>query len=124
MSSFKQIEMTPTNKSRSRKLKTELQKEIAAKGDIHFRIDPRTYLALADLATGNRMGIGVLARSWVMQRLQQEIDRPAPMVDSASLTDLKIMLDKCLAELQQANRRLKVFEGGRKEPKLRPAKRA
>ena len=124
MSTFKRIEMTPTNKARSQKLKAELRKEIAAKCDIHFRIDAETYLMLADLATRNRMGIGVLARFWVMERLQQELNPTAPIADHASFVELKVMLDKCLHELQQANRRLEVFEGGKKESKAKSVKRA
>lgn len=125
MSTFKRIEMTATNKDRTEKLKTELKKEISAKGDIHFRIDQETYLALANLATQKRMGIGVLARFWVMERLQQELKLTAPTASNIGMfIELKEMLDKCLQELQQANRRLEVFEGGKKESKSKLAKRA
>jgi len=121
MSTFKRIEMTPTNKARSEKLRAELKKEIAAKGDIHFRIDPETYLMLADLAARKRMGVGVLARSMVMERLQQEL-KPAALAadDKDFLCDIRVLLDKCLQELQQANLRLGVFQGGKKESKPKP----
>jgi hypothetical protein len=122
MSTFKRIQMTPSNEARSAKLKAELRTEIAAKGDIHFRIDPETYLKLAHLATRKRMGIGVLARFWVMERLQQELE---PIADHPqTFVELETLLNKCIKALHQVNRKPEVFDDKNKGPKLKRAKRA
>jgi hypothetical protein len=78
-------------KERARETKSAAHKRVIKDGTIQFRLDAENMERLLTLADKKRTGAGVLARMWVLDRLNKEL---LPYIDSAEyLTQLQSQLN-------------------------------
>lgn len=69
--------MTATSKKlteRAEKTRKAAHERVVKRGILHFRLDQETMEKLLRLADQRKTGAGVLARMWVVERLEQELN--------------------------------------------------
>jgi hypothetical protein len=58
--------------ARIEKMRSEAKKEVAVRGTVQYRLDEQTMLRLMHVADVKKTPFGVLARMWMVERLDKE----------------------------------------------------